>query len=328
MRKSITISSFRKIPGAFLVVFILFLLTEWIIYSNRPNLIEDYWNKFLINEHALLDLPGDYDYLIMGDSIQKTGIYPIPVSDNILNLGLPGGKPMGLFLLLERYLKGHNPPKAIFLYVDPEDTGDSIFVILRYFISNLEFISIWKDLTWGERRIFIMRYWASLDLRKVDLTIRDKYPYSNAVFVKHMIENRGYMPSPRAGKSIGDNYFLTHKERYQNQISISKRDMKYLDRIIDLASSKNIKIIFLGFLLPEELYDILEKTGFNSDYTSFFEILKQHYPEAIFVKDPILYLENKYFGDASHVNNSGSKIYTMYFKNQAFTPIYQTLEKN
>jgi len=263
----------------------------------------------------------DYQYLIMGDSLQKTGINPTLVSDKVLNLGLPGAKPLGQYIMLKRYLKKHKPPKAIFLYVDPEDAGDSSLVILRYFVRFSEYLSIWRDLTWRERGYFILRYWVSLDTRKVGLTLRDRYPGSNNDFVNSMKENQGYMPSPGAEYAIDDDYFLKTKERYQDKVTISERDMKYLDKIVELASSKGIKIVFMGFVLPKELYGILEGTGFNKDYLSFLKLLKKRYPNTYFTKTPILYLENGYYGDTSHMNKVGTLAYTTHFKNQIFIPM-------
>lgn len=321
MRKNISISNFNKTPLGVVLTLALFILTESFIYYHRPDLITDYWNKFLINERNLIDQPKDYDYLIMGDSIQKTGIDPTTVNDKILNLGLPGAKPMGQYLILERYLEKHKPPRAIFLFIDPEFERDSLFVILRYFVNIPEFFSIWRDLTWRERQIFIMRYWASLDMRKTGLTKRDTYPYPNAVFVGEMKKNQGYMPSPGTDKSIENDYFAANKElRRQDKISIATRDMRYLDKLIDLARSRNIKVIFFGYFIPKELYDIFEKNGFIKDNTRFINELKLRYPEAVFTKDFILHLDNSYFGDASHLNKNGMKIYTDYFMNQVFAP--------
>ena len=314
MRKNIIISNFKKIPAAILITAVLVLATEWFLYANRPALINDYWNKFLINEHELIDMKKDYPCLIMGDSVQKTGIDPSLISEDILNLGLPGAKPMGQYLMLKRYLEKHKPPKVIFLYADPENPRDSLFVILRYFVNVPEFISIWGDLTWEERRVFIMRYWVSLDERKVALVKRPGYPESNETFVAAMKKNQGYMPSPASEKAIGDDYFKEHKERYQSGFSFSARDMKYLHKFIKLASSKNIKVVFLGFLAPKELHDILEESGFNADYFFFIKVLKRIYPNALFANNPIFYLDNKYFGDMSHLNKEGSKVYTEYLK--------------
>lgn len=327
MSKTITTSSFKSLPIGLLAAAILILLTESFIYSNRAELTKDYWNKFLINEHVLLEAPGDNDYLIMGDSIQKTGIRPLLVDDKILSLGLPGGKPMSLYLMLERYLKGHKAPKAIFLYVDPEDQHDSPYVILRYFINIPEFISLWKDLTPEERQVFITRYLAVLDLRKVKLTKRDDYIGSNEIFIKEMKANRGYMPLPRYSFALSEDYFVRDRSRYQARISISGTDMKYLDKFMKLASSKNIKVVFLGFLLPKELYDIFEKIGFNKDYRAFYESLKARYPQEYFVKDPIYYLDNKYFGDMSHLNEAGNELFSRYFKDEIFTPIAASLQE-
>lgn len=316
MSKNITISSFKNIPKGLLVAAVLFLLTEGLIYSNRAELVKNYWNKFLINEHILLESPGDYDYLIMGDSIQKTGILPLELGEKVLNLGLPGGKPMSLYLMLKRYLKNHRPPKAIFLYVDPEEPRDSLYVILRYFVSVPEFISTWKDLTPHEREVFLMRYLPTLDLRKVGLTEGDEYIGSNSAFTNQMKRDRGYMPAARSGLSLSEDYFRKDRTRYQSRVSMTKKDMEYLDKFMKLASSENIKVVFLGFLVPKELYNILEITSFNKKYRNFYANLGSMYPHAYLVKDPIYYMDNKYFGDMSHLNQAGSEIYSKYFNDE------------
>ena len=321
MRRSTIISSFRKAPKGFLVLLALFLATEITLYANRPHLVKEFWNKFLINEHELIDMKIDYDYLIMGDSLQKTGIDPSSINEKVLNLGLPGAKPISQYILLKRYLERHKPPKAIFLYVDPEDPKDSLLVVLSYFASSADFIHLFKDLTWRERGYFFLRYWVSLDTRHVRLTRRDWYPYSNDLFVREMKKNQGYMPSPSAEESIDDDYFSKTKERYQTNISTTRRDIKYLDKLVELASSNNINVVFIGTVLPEELYDILMVSGFNERYLSFIKELKRRYPDTYFTKNPILFLENKYFGDMSHVNNKGCVLYTRHFKNQILIPM-------
>jgi hypothetical protein len=327
VRRSITISSFKRLPGGLLIAAALILLVESVIYSSRPELVTDFWNKFLINEHVLVDVPGDYDYLIIGDSIQKTSINPTLVSDSLLNLGLPGGKPMGLYLLFKRYLEKHKAPKAVFLYVDPEDAKDSLFVILRYFVNVPEFMSIWKDLTWKERQVFLMRYWVSLDTRKVARIAKDNYPYPNSYFVKNMLKNRGYVPLLWAGTSIDDDLFRKTTDRVTDKVSFSRIDLKYLDKFMELARHRNIKVVFLGFFTPVELLAFLEKTGFNNDYKKFLVGLAKRYPDAYFEDNPISYMENRYFCDPSHLNNEGSKIFTEYFKNGIFKSCESLVEK-
>jgi len=325
MRKNIFIFNFKNIPAGLLALLLLFIITESALYSMRADLIDDYWNKFIINEHMLIEQPKDYDYLIIGDSLQKTGITPATISDKILNLGLPGSKPLGQFLLLKRYLGYHKAPKVVFLYIDPEYSYESMLVILRYFVSMPEFISIFKDLTWAERQAFLTRYFVSLDTRNINreakLAHRDRYMHPNSAFIESMKGNQGYMSSPRADNAIGDDYFSSHKERYQDKVSFTKRDEKYLDKLIALADSHNIKVVFLNHILPDGLYDTFEKTGFNSNYLSFIDRLRSRYPGVYFVKDPLLTFENRYFGDMSHLNGEGARLYTEYFRDRIFLPL-------
>jgi len=323
VRRDTIISSFKRIPRGLLIVMVLLLMTEGVLYLIRPNLITNFWDKFLINEHVLLDMPGDYKYLIMGDSIQKTGIDPTKVSEKILNLGLPGAKPMGLYLLLKRYLRKHSPPKAIFLYIDPEESYDSRILILKYFTTLPETASIWRDLTWKEKGEFLLRYWVSFDTRKNWVTMigrRARYPHANSVFISEMKKNRGYMPFPNADKEIAEDFFTKTGNRRQDKVSITERDMKYLDKFMELASSKNIKIVLLGLFIPEELHYILSETGFEEDYMKFLRRVARLYPNTYIVEEPITYLFNDCFGDMSHVNHNGSLVYTEYFKKQAFLP--------
>jgi hypothetical protein len=326
MRKNTTISSFKRAPYGLLIFLALVILTETLFYISRPGLIHDYWNKFLINEHHLIDMERDFDYLIIGHSLQKTGIKPASMEGSILNLGLPGGKPLELYILLKRYLRKHEPPKAIFIYIDPEYPYDSLLVTLRYFISFGEFLMIWKDLTWEERKVFMLRYLATLDMRNTRTSKRDRYEHSNERFVESMIENRGYMPAPTSGNSINNDFFSVSGKRYQKNIVITKRDMIYLDKLVRLAESRNIRVIFLGMLMPRELYEILEETGFNDEYRTFYAILKRKYTKAYFIEKPLEYLDNRYFGDKSHLNNEGAGIYTTYFERRIFIPYSEIVD--
>ncbi len=314
MPDNITTSNFKKPPKGFVLVLILILLTEGVLYAARAGLITDYWNKFLINEYSLLEQKKSYDYLILGNSIQKTGIDASEIAGDVLNLGLPGAKPMGHYLMLKRYLKKHAAPKVIFWYPDPEDPRDSFFVILRYFVNPAEFFEIFGDLTWEERKVFLGRYFASLDHRKVGLTVRDKYEGSNEDFIRAMKRNQGYMPLPQAAQSIPEDYFLKNRERVQQKVSLDTRDLSYIKKLTALAKKHNIRLVVIGMVLPRQLHSLLEDNGFLGDYRGFLNQLKEEHPEIGLDPNPAMFLDTHYFGDPSHVNAEGSRLYTEYFK--------------
>lgn len=298
----------------------LFLVTEFFLNIIRPQFVIIFWNKFVANERALMDMPRDFDYLLIGNSIQKTGIDPTKVSDNILSLGLPGGKPASFYLLLSRYLKRHEPPKAIFLSLDPEDVAQSMHIILVYFVTFGEYRTLWRDLTWDERIHFLLKYWVSLDERIVSAPLRECYFKPNKTFKTDLIRNHGYMPLPNDALSIEDDYFAKSGKRPEKRISMESRDFVYLDKFIALARANNIKIILMGTILPKELYEIGQASGFNRDWLVFLASIKEEYPDAEMAEPPILVLDNKYFADMSHVNKEGRAVYTEYFKNKVFTP--------
>ncbi len=304
---------------------ILFMATEMFLNLIRPSLVSRFWNKFIVNEHTLVDMPRDFDYLLMGDSIQKTGIEVTLVGDDILNLGLPGSKPASLYILFKRYIEKHNPPKAVFLFLDPQEPHESMKLTLKYFVKWPEFISLWKYLTWDERAHFMLRYWVSLDERLVTDPLGQFYLKPNRVFQEELRQNHGYMPLPNQDLTIKDDYFVTSGMRPEKSVSTTKRDFIYIDKFITLARAHHVKIILLGNILPKELYDIAEKTGYNLQWLAFLDILKGRYPDVERVKEPILFLEKKYFADMSHVNKNGRVIYTAYFKNQVYIPFTRLL---
>ncbi len=318
MRANIITSSFKAFPGFAILIAAVFL-TEAYVYANRPNLVNDYWNKFLINENAVVELSGNYDALILGNSIQKTGIRTDLLGDaKVLSLGVAGAKPMAHYLLFKRYLRHHAPPKIVFLYVDFEDQRDSFFVALRYFVGFREFLEVFGDLSWEERRVFLGRYFATLDLRKVGLRgKRDVYPGPNGLFVRRMAENRGFMPAPRAGGSLAADYFSTNKERLLQKASFSARDRRYLDKLAALAEFHGVKIVLIGIPVPAAVKEALDTSGFWEDYRTAMERFRASRPSVESALE-ITAFDNSYFGDMSHLNDKGSAAYTETFRKNVY----------
>lgn len=296
----------------------MIIFSEIIFYSARPNILKDFWNKFLINESKLIDHKKDFDFLVMGNSIQKTGILPKEVGESVLNLGLPGGRPIGHYFLLKRYLKQHKPPKTVFLSVFFERYDDSFHLVLKYFLNSPEVISIWSELTDQERETYLLKFFPTLDHRKVHLDVRDTYHGSNKSFVDQMIAHRGYMPSPQSSQRLEEGEFEKHPERVQSKIALDARDRRYLEKFIDLAEKNGIRIVMLGMVLPKELYTLLQDTGFIAERMAFLEDLKTRHPKLELDPRQEVFLENKYFGDRMHLNEEGSHIYTEYFKTALF----------
>ncbi len=316
-------TNFKRVPHAFLWTLLLIVLTEFFVYSNRESLVHDYWNKFVINEKVLAEAPGDYDYLILGNSIQKTGIRPADVSDRLLSIGLAGAKPLAQVALLKRYLRKHKPPKVIFLYVDPENQYDTMQVIARYFFDFTEFGTYASDLSRDERDAYVWKMFSTLDHRKVGLG-QDRVAYGgpNAEFVRALLANRGFMQSPFHDRILADDFYATHKthRRIQPSITIEPRDRKYFDELMTVADQSGIRVVFLGMVVPEELGAIFETNGFFKEYREYLAALRARYPRVTLPGGETFGIANKYFGDFQHMNDQGVEFYTRYFKEEVFAP--------
>lgn len=283
------------------------------MYAHRPELIRDYWNKFLINEHWMLTLPSKPS-VILGNSVQKTAIDPRLIDTGLLVLGVPGAKPMGQELLLRRYLRTHDAPQTLFLYVDPEDTRDSLETILRYFVSFPEFVGLWRDLSWRERAAFLGRYFATLDLRSLSLTKREVYNGFNDEFIGEMLEGSGYLVSPNAARELSEDWLSDTHRQISTRVSFTARDSKYLYRILDLARERDIRVVLLSMVVPKELAVRFRENGFLADYKQFRTTVRLDYPEVVWEEPAITGLDRKLFGDHSHLNARGSRLQSSRFR--------------
>jgi len=324
---NITTSVFKKIPAGLLVAALLVVSMESYFYANRRHFVKDYWNKFIINEQALVDAPRDYPYVILGNSTQKTGIRASETGPELLCLGLPGGKPMAHYLLLCRYLQKHPAPKTLFLFVDPGNETDSLLVILRYFVNVKEFAMLWPDLSWEERRVFLGKYFSTIDLRKVSLTRRAEYPGTNANFVESLLKNHGWMPAPPFPEKITPDYFATHPRWVPDKMHFSDRDEKYLRKIMGLAKDRGIEVILLPALVPEELARLPQGAAFLAQYDFLRKKIVSDFPGIPPPGEPSYILPNSYFADPQHVGAEGSKLFTADFARGFLDPAVRRHEK-
>ena len=318
MRSNIFTTAIKKAPAFFLAATLIFA-TEAFVYANRPALVRDYWNKFLIDEPALLENPGSYSQVLLGNSTQKTGVRAAEIGPDFLALGLAGAKPMAHYLLFERYLKKHPAPKTMYLFIDGEDQADSLLVILRYFADLPEFLSVWRDLSWKERSVFLSKYFATLDFRKVSLRRRTEYSGSDQEFRQKMTENQGFMPAPDYPVDITDDYYELTGHRTDAKIVFDGRDDKYLGKLLTLARAKGTRVVLVPMLVPQGLMPHLMESGFAAKYGELLDGVKKRFPETTMPRELFVVMPNSYFEDPDHLNEQGSVMLTEYFRSKVLT---------
>lgn len=300
-------------PTAFIAAALLVLCTEIWVYAHRADLMDDYWNKFLINEKWAIAQPPT-PYVVMGNSMQKTGLDPRLISDELTLLGVPGAKPLGLEMLLRRYLEHHPAPATIYLYIDPEDTLEQTSVILRYFATVQDALRVWGELSPSERRAFIGRYFATMDMRILSRDrSRPRFIGHNDYFIGFMLDGRGYMPAPDAERTLRPDYFRRHPWRVQVGYSFPDRERRALDRVLKLARERGIRVVLLSSIIPRTVAEAWKNNGFIDRYKRLREDLSVQYPDLRWEGPAVVAYPDGLFGDYGHLNRSGVRFYSSRF---------------
>ncbi|MCG3176812.1 MAG: hypothetical protein MOGMAGMI_01776 [Candidatus Omnitrophica bacterium] len=304
-----------RAPAAWALAALTILGVEAWVYAHRADMISDYWNKFLINERWAVELPWT-PRVVMGNSMQKTGLDPRRISDDLTLLGVPGAKPTGIEMLLERYLDTHRRgPETLYLYIDPEDTLEQTSVILRYFASVSDALRIWGELTPYERWAFIGRYFATLDLRIMsrDAGSRPKFIGHNDYFIAFMKDGRGYMPAPHAGRSIDPDYFVRDPWRVTVGYSFPEREWKALGRVLGRCRERGIRVVLLSTIVPRTVAKAWRENGFVQKYDDLRTRIRQVYPEVAWEGPAVVAYPDGLFGDYGHLNTRGVRFYSSRF---------------
>lgn len=312
------------IPLTFAAVLLIVAMSEAGAYRDRAEWIRDYWNRFTLSEPRLIESPGEFRYLLLGNSIQKTGIRPAELDPEFLSLGLPGAKPLSHYFLLKRYLAGHAAPERIFLYLDPFDERLNFQLVLRYFFNDAEFGEARPDLNREERDAYFSRVIAMIDRRQEwRLKFRPKAEGSYDDFVRSLIANRGYMPAATSSQKLDATNFDPSDPGFDQSIrfSFKPRDWKYLDKLLALCRENDIRVRIGELVFPAELQARAAENGFLRDYDGFWDELKRKYPWVEFAPSALVAAPKERFGDIEHLNAEGSRWYTRYFFQEVLEPL-------
>lgn len=311
-------------PVTFLAAVLLIGISEAGAYRTRAEWIRDYWNRFVLSEPWLLEIPGDFKYLLLGNSIQKTGLLPTEIHESFLSLGLPGAKPISHYFLLQRYLDRHAPPQVLFLYLDPFEEQLNFNLVLRYFFNSQEYREALPDLNREEREAYLSQFIAAIDRRQEwQLKFRPKAGGSFEDFTRKLTANRGYMPAVGdADRMTAEDFDKTDASvRAHIRFSFKDRDWKYLDKILSLCREKDIRVRIGEVAFPLTAREWAIQSGFMKEYQAFLAEIRGKYPWVEVTQTPLMAVPEEQFGDVEHLNREGAERYTRFFKEEIFEPL-------
>lgn len=134
----------------------------------------------------------------------------------------------------------------------------------------------------------------------------------NEKLIEHFQTERGIWNYPNLKSGCSDLNYETGLDSFVASAILNH----YLNNIFTLCKNRNITVIFDFMPMNKSSYINLNQ-NFVIGYKSYMQKLAIEYPTFI-ISDTLYYYEDKYFGDDSHLNESGKQILTAHILQKYF----------
>lgn len=268
----------------------------------------------------------DFDTLILGDSGAMSSFVPEVLSDGTVNLAVGGATTIEMYYFLDNYLKNHNAPKHIVMMYQPFHYWhiDNYTTRTQYFKSLSvseagEVYTIAKNA--GENAIYSDEFvWDELSCR---MGLPTKYLpaitasrfvgryRTNMDAYEELKQSRGYGSFGTQNGCDDVSYEASYTGiEYNGDNDIISQ---YLIKIIGLCVDEQIDLLITMPALNEATYEKVE-SAYLSDIRAYMGLVAAYGEYVVCEYEPRCY-ENRYFGDASHLNREGAVKFSEEIKN-------------
>ncbi len=311
----------------FLLIFIIFYISFYIYIElcplcyDNPNNTRWYFLKEILTKKQ--QYVGKPQLLFLGDSRINAAIdfKKIPQA---WSLATGGTTPIENYYFLKRFIELYGKPKLVILSISPRFLSEKYafwpYAVRNDFFNFNEYKEIFSYVKkYPNDTIFSNFFWGKIILYKLHYPAYYQYDiYRNKVFfayaknkkfIRRMIENRGGRPIPNLKDSCSEaNYETRYKNFHPSSILTA-----YLYKMIEVCQDSNIDFVFIAMPMNRTSERLL-KPLFVKNYVNFMRKIKSHYPQFL-ISDTLYFYPDSLFGDPSHLNAKGKKIYTEFFRN-------------
>jgi hypothetical protein len=275
------------------------------IYKNGEYYLSDskrYWQLSIEDQQ--------FDYIVLGSS-RAYGAINVKQLDSLtsqkgVNLGLNGSGFKENFVSLKLFLLNDNKTKKIYFQIDPysfmsEESFSNAFHAYTYLPfwdidSQIEHI-LYEEIPVVGELPFYFPYIAYLIYNNYYSPI---HVLNSIITERQWCENSEFncVSGDKIGKTLEGSNIKPTKDL---DFNVSEEDIKYYDKIIELARSNNIEII--GFTAP---------TLEHIDQT-YYDYITDVRPEFLFENQNKWMCKKEYFSDNRHINLAGREHFTNEF---------------
>lgn len=277
------------------------------------------------------DGTSDPELLVMGDSRTMAGVRTPLLSDKAQSLCLTGGSTIEIYYMISDYIKRHNAPKAIFCSFTPnhlETHSEFFYRAVNYkFISSMQILEVLNksrelnDYPYVWKKPIADNYYLESLLFRMNFVLYYKAELAAGKYYKRKDANWKVYNNLKAGKGYlnfsGGPYSDGLNEEARTPVfKPSPLLIYYLDKIFEICSKNNIRIIYQAMPMNEASHNALTKE-YVDGYVDLMKKMKGKYPTAT-INSEILKYKNNCFGDCSHMNSDGAEKMTNYIKEKYF----------
>jgi len=296
-----------------------------------PLYCANFQEYYMDDEYAMYHAQRDYllenkDYnrvVILGDSRTKAGFMPKYLSDSTYNIALGGASPIEGYYSLKEYLSAHEAPETLIIAYAPMHymDVDTLWTRTVYFhnITKEDAMELFETAKQFQNtdKILIEDY--ELEFLQYQLYMPNKYATAlkNAgFFFRHtktvakyeaVTESKGHSFYGLLESSDGIN-----GEAKVSDFAPSDIITHYMGEIFKLCEENGIQAIVEAAPMNETSYSIITDS-FKENYRMYMAKLQKEHPEAEIYGDFYCYT-NDHFGDADHLNEKGTKVFSQYIK--------------
>lgn len=277
-----------------------------------------------VNKMEMAKNKSDYHNFILGDSRAIAGIDPTLLGSSYYNLALGGGTPMEGYFQLQKFLNtGQKIDTLVMSYApihfeqsemfwdrqvkyDFYDLKDVNTIFSNINNQNEAFWEYDKNTTYSKddkekwlRKAFFTHYKSPLTLRaelSKSLLLRG---YSNYQVYEDIKNRKGSYDFGTADFSHDLNIEAKRDDFKPKQVLLD-----CLKKTFDLAKEHNITVIYVNLPMNQTSYSSL-KPGYKKGVLAMYGHLRTEFPEVLFKDNGLIYYNDEFFGDASHLNKSG-----------------------
>lgn len=270
------------------------------------------------------ELAGEYfDTVILGDSGAMSSYVPevLSPSGKCINLAVGGATSIEMYYFLKNYLENHEKPKHVIImfapfhytHVDNYDTRTMYFKALS--ISDAKQLytmaktygadGIYSDnVLWDEiacRAGLPTKYLPAIMASRICGRYRD-----NTMRYQALIDSKGYGTFGTLDGCDGLSYECSYSGlEFDNNVGVLSQ---YFNLLIGTCEYNDIDVLIVQEALNEASYESISP-NYVEQYKTYLEILKSTYPEAV-IETELRCYPNQYFGDVSHLNEAGARIFS------------------